>query len=165
VSGTGAHYNHGVHAGAHLSGDRTARRGRHVECLMFMNTIAPKDLQVSRARCIAVRLEAARAWGPCLCCCSGTSFALERASHHIAAAILLKPRCTSHLQVDAREAQHAGLEFVRGRPLSRRRGQSRPGTSCAERVGKSHQQRNDGRGEHGLLLRRRRRDKAQPHHT
>jgi hypothetical protein len=93
-----------------------------------MNTIAPKDSQVSRARRIAVRLEAARAWGPCcLCRCSDTSFALEHASHHITAAILLKPRCTSHLHVDAREAQHAGLKFGRGRLISRWRGQEETG--------------------------------------
>jgi hypothetical protein len=88
-----------------------------------MYTMAPKDSQVSRARRIAVRLEAARAWVPCLCRCSDTSFALEHASHHIAAANLLKPRCTSHLHVDVREAQHAGLEIGRERLISRRRGQ------------------------------------------
>jgi hypothetical protein len=133
---------------------------------MVSNTIAPKDSQVSRARRIAVRLEAARAWGPCcLCRCSDTSFALEHASHHIAAAILLKPRCTSHLHVDAREAQHAGLNSAAGALFPVGAVRSRPGTSCAERVGKSRQQGNDGREIHGLLRRRRRRDKAQPYHT
>jgi hypothetical protein len=129
---------------------------------MVLNTIAPKDSQVSRARRIAVRLEAARARAPCLCRCSDTSSTLEHASH-LPLLVLSKPRCIfmsmrGKLNMPAWKPA-AGALFPVGAV------RSRPGTSCAERVGKSGQQGNDGRENHGLLLRRRRRDKAQPYHT
>jgi hypothetical protein len=104
----------------------TARRRRHVECLVGLHTIAPKELPVSRERRSAVRLEAARAPGPTAACarCSDMSFVLNRPAITLPMLDLLEPRRTSQLHVDAHEARHAGLPGSRPRAPSFRSARS-----------------------------------------
>jgi hypothetical protein len=59
-----------------------------------LNTIAPKDSQVSREGHSAMPLEAACAPGLRLCRCSDTSLVLNPPSITLPLLVLLKSRCT-----------------------------------------------------------------------
>jgi hypothetical protein len=99
----------------------TARRQRHVKCLVVLHTIAPKESPVSRERRSAVRLKAACAPGPtaACACCSDMSFVLNKP----AAARPAQRRGPSQLYVDVHDAHHASLTVGRGHLVSRWRGQ------------------------------------------